>query len=625
MEDDFFEDKENVSSADDYINKAFINTLDDGSYFTLPKSTITALDILPKLRPDGLPETSSLAGFTSRSNTTVYSVVNKCRTISGQKLLALWLQNPLKSRDKVNLRLQVVKHFVDNMLLRTLCYDDYLRKIPDVMRIAFKISKEKCNINDLMKFYNTCKLISNLCSTWKGFAGNDKECPESVTNLFDWLDRSSSNLSEFMKLIEETIDVEQTDESGEYMVRPECDDSIARITLELNSLHKQAKGLLKDVAEEIELEAGKSVKLETDSARGFGFKVTKQNEQAVRGIKNYEQLSTVKKDGYRFTNRTLSKLSDKYVTAKEEYNITAKFLIEDLITKTTMFDSEVLELSMAITLTDVFVGLAVAAHQCNHNSPLMLDSDTGNIEIEKLRHPCVESQPDVENYVPCDISLRRDNKNFYIITGPNMGGKSTFIKSVAVGVIMAQTGCFIPAEYAKISMVDGVFTRVGAGDKQMEGISTFMEEMMDMSTIIRESNQNSLVIIDELGRGTSTFDGFGLAWAISKKIAMGINCYGLFATHFLELTELEGELSNVGNLHVKALCQDNKLTMLFEVIKGICDESYGINVAEYTKFPQRVVDMAKHRLKQFEEVPGFESKQEVRNFIKDCVLEYKLA
>lgn len=623
MDDTFYDNSENLTNVIKYANKAYQNTLDEGTFFTLSHSTLSTLDILPKLRPDGTIDTLGSSGSTSRTNATIYAVLNKCRTKPGQNLLALWLQNPLKCPKKVNLRLEIVHHLMENVELRSICHDDHLRKIPDLIRVAFKIKREKCSLNDLMKVYNTCTIVQTMCKTFGHLVEmSETNPPESINNLFDWAQSSLKNLGDFMKLVEDSIDTDKVDDSGEYVVRPECDEMIARITLDINNITSRARKELSQVAEDIGLEAGKSVKLETDAEKGFAFKVTKQNEQAVRGNSDYEQLSLVKKDGYRFTSRTLTRLSNKYVNAKQEYQDAAKNIIEEVISRAVMYDGEILEMAMAITMIDVFVALATAASQNNYCKPLILDSSAGKVNLDQVRHPCVENQPDIENYVPNDLTMSRDEKRFYIITGPNMGGKSTYIKSVATAIIMAQCGSLVPARDATISIVDGVFTRIGAGDKQMEGISTFMEEMMDMATILKEANEYSMVIIDELGRGTSTFDGFGLAWSISKQLASQIKCYTLFATHFLELTELEREIEAVGNLHVKALCQDEKLIMLFNVDKGICDESYGINVARYTRFPQRVIDAAKEKLRQFEEVPGFSSKREVREFINEYVREH---
>lgn len=606
----------------DFALNNLLNTLDEGTYFTLDPQAIVSLDILPKLRADLLPDTTNLT--TSRSNTTVYSVLNKCRTTSGQRLLSVWLKHPLKDKEKIDLRLEIVKYFVDNTQLRSMCYDDYLKKIPDLMRISHKISKEKCSLGDLVKIYTACDSLRSLCKNFdhqNNISG--AEPPNSVTKLFNWIQKSCDDLGEFMKLIEDTIDLDSEDaENNEYLIKPNSDEDIARVSLEISHLNAKAKLELAAAAEEIGLDVEKSIKLEISGEKGFNFKVTKLNEQLVRDNSSYEQHSLVKKDGYRFTNRILNKLSAKYVNAKEEYNQLAKNVIVDIVSKAGIFECEVLGFSMAITVIDTFISLSVAAVQNNYIKPLILDADAGKIVIDRLRHPCLENQPDVEDFVPNDIEMSKDDKKFYLITGPNMGGKSTFIKSVAVNVVMAQCGSMIPAEDARISVIDGVYTRIGAGDKQMEGISTFMEEMMDMSSILKAAGKNSFVIIDELGRGTSTFDGYGLAWAISKHLSTVTQCFTLFATHFHELTEMEEDIPIVGNLHVKAICQDDKLTMLYNVVSGVCDESYGINVAQYTKFPKHVVDVAKEKLKQFEEVPGFVSAKDVRQFVRECTRDY---
>lgn len=612
-----------TSDLKSYLNKALLNTLDKDTYFTLSSQTLTSLDILPNLKPDGSPDNSSYPGSSSRSNTTVYAVLNKCRTVSGQRLLAVWLQNPLKSKEKINLRQEIVEHFVTNTELRTICYDDYLKKIHDLLRISHKVHREKCNLTDLIKVYNSCKSLTTLNKNFNhSLKVSGITASDSVHKLFEWARGSCDELKDFMELIENSVDLDNVDETGEYMVKSKSDEDIARVSLEINNMVAQARKQLHSVSSDVGLEAGKGIKLETDPEKGFAFRVTKQNEQLVRGNRDYEQLSLVKKDGYRFTDRTLTKLSGKYVNAKTDYNSIAKNVIEDIISKAVMYDNEILEFAMVVTLIDVFVSLSVSAIQNNYVKPLMLDSEYGKLSIEKLRHPCIENQPDIENYVPNDIEMSKDDKKFYMITGPNMGGKSTFIKSVAIVAIMAQSGSMVPADEARISVLDGVFTRVGAGDKQMEGISTFMEEMLDISMILKQAKENSLVIIDELGRGTSTFDGFGLAWSISKHLATKIKCYTLFATHFHELTEMEEDFPTVGNLHVKAFCRADKLTMLYNVDKGVCDDSYGINVAQYTKFPEHVIKLAKEKLKQFEEVPEFPKKKELREFIRECTKEY---
>jgi len=287
----------------------------------------------------------------------------------------------------------------------------------------------------------------------------------------------------------------------------------------------------------------------------------------------------------------------------DKYLEQSKSLIKEIMNIAMSYMPVLEEAHQVLAELDVVTNLAFVSYSSifPYVKPTLSPLGEGNLELISCRHPVLEAQADF-TYIPNNATLARGESSFQIITGPNMGGKSTYIRSIGVVVLMAQMGCFVPCESAHIPVRDAILARVGASDSQLRGVSTFMAEMLETATILSTATDKSLIIIDELGRGTSTYDGFGLAWAISEYICNTINAFCLFATHFHELTQLQDELPVVKNFHVVAE-PDTKgrgLTLLYEVQPGPSDQSFGIHVAKLANFPDDVIEVAKAKARELE-------------------------
>ncbi|VFQ78883.1 unnamed protein product [Cuscuta campestris] len=570
------------------------------SYMKLDSAAMKALNVL---------ESKSDAN----KNFSLFGLMNRtCTAGMGKRMLHMWLKQPLLDAQEINCRLDLVQAFVEDAELRQ-DLRQHLKRISDIERLVHNFHKKRASLVHIVKLYQSSirlPYIKGALERYNGqFASLIKE--KYLDHLEYWCDER--HINRFIALVETSIDLDQL-ENGEYMISPSYDSSLSSLKNEKETIEREIRALHEKTSSDLDLVVDKALKLDRGPQFGHFFRITQKEEQKVRKkLNTHFIILDTRKDGVKFTNTKLKKLGDQYQMIVEEYKNCQKELVVRVV-KTASTFSEVFEgIAVLLSELDVLLSFADLAANCStpYTRPDITPPDVGDIILEGCRHPCVEAQ-DWVNFIPNDCKLVRGKSWFQIITGPNMGGKSTFIRQVGVNILMAQVGSFIPCDKASISIRDCIFARIGAGDCQLRGVSTFMQEMLETASILKGATDKSLIIIDELGRGTSTYDGFGLAWAICEHIVEAIKAPTLFATHFHELTALANEnmhddqskySAGIVNCHVSAHIdsKNRKLTMLYKVEPGACDQSFGIHVAEFANFPESVVSLAREKAAELED------------------------
>lgn len=512
------------------------------------------------------------------SANTLFDVLDNTRTPMGKRRLKRCILNPLLDIKKIDERLDAVEYFHDN----TSCREGVrllLGDIYDIERLSNKISLGSANGRDMRALASS---LGNVAGLKKKIAGKPPEYLKAIVEDLDDLDD-----------IREWIDKAIVEEppltiTGGGIIKDGYNSEIDELKYLVTHGKDWVAGLQK---REIEKTGINSLKVGYNKVFGYYIEVTKSNLDAVP--EHYVRKQTLV-NAERFITDELKKEEVKIIGAEERLKALEYDAFCSIRDKVAEEIERLKRTADKISKIDVFAALAEAAAKGNYSRPKL--NNTGSIEISEGRHPVLEKILKSKEFVPNDLMMDNNNRIF-IITGSNMAGKSTYIRQIALITIMAQIGSFIPAKKADIGIVDRVFTRVGASDRLYKGMSTFMVEMLETANILNNSTEKSLIILDEIGRGTSTFDGVSIAWAVVEYIhhkRQGAKT--MFATHYHELTELTDLMEGVKNYHLAVEEWKDEIVFLYKVKEGSCDESFGIHVAKLAGMPGEVVKRSKEIL-----------------------------
>ena len=553
----------------DHINKITIYNI--SKYMSLDISARRNLEITEKMRDK------------SKKGTLLW-VLDKTSTSMGGRLLRRWLNDPLIDTAEINKRLEAVKELKYDIILRGDIIEN-LKKVYDIERLAGKMAYGNANARDMITLRNSLEKLPEL----------KKVVANCNSNLLKDLYKNLDELQDIYKLIENSIvdDPPMTIKDG-GIIKLGYDEEIDK----LKTATTEGKNwIIQLEAEEREKTGIKNLKVGFNKVFGYFIEVTKSYLDQVP--ERYIRKQTLT-NAERYITEELKNLENQILGAEDkvvnlEYEAFTK--IREEIAKNV---KRLQTTSNVVSTLDVLASFATVAEDMNYCMPQV--DNSGIIDIKGGRHPVIEKMLGTGAFVENDTILDKGENRLSIITGPNMAGKSTYMRQVALITLMAQVGAFVPATEAHIGVVDKIFTRVGASDDLSMGQSTFMVEMMEVATILKEATQNSLVILDEIGRGTSTYDGLSIAWAVAEYIADKEKCGAktLFATHYHELTELEEKLEGVKNYNIAVKEKGEDIIFLRKIVRGGTDESYGIHVARLAGVPKVVTQKADEILRGLE-------------------------
>ncbi len=504
-------------------------------------------------------------------------VLDKTKTAMGARMLRSFVEQPLIEKEEIEGRLDAIEELMQRAIDREELRE-YLNPVYDLERLLTRITYQSANPRDLTAFKSSIGMIPHIRGILLELQSKE------IQGICEDMD----TLEDLYTLIDAAIEEEPpitVREGG--IIKDGYHEEIDR----LREAKSQGKNWLAELeAKEREKTGIKNLKIKFNKVFGYYLEVTNSFKDLVPDYYTRKQTLT---NAERYITPELKEMEDMILGAEDKLVQLEYELFRELREQIAKNVVRIQKTAKALAKIDVFASLALISEQNHYCRPSL--NQNGRIDIKNGRHPVVEKMINNDMFIANDTYLDNQKNRISVITGPNMAGKSTYMRQTALIVLMAQIGCFVPAETADIGIVDRIFTRVGASDDLASGQSTFMVEMTEVANILRNATGNSLLILDEIGRGTSTFDGLSIAWAVVEHISNPklLGAKTLFATHYHELTELEGKLDNVNNYCIAVKEKGDDIVFLRKIVKGGADKSYGIQVAKLAGVPDSVIERAK--------------------------------
>lgn len=513
----------------------------------------------------------------SSSSLSLFNFLNCCRTKSGTKMLRSWIESPLSSIQQINSRLDMVEYFGADGTLRFGLFD-ILRKMPPITQSLKRLASsntqpaklEHCVL--LSKYAESALELGSLLSSHQYFSSDFAGFQTNLENL--------------ITLVNSSIEISVKSLESEYRVKPNFDETLASINNSIVTIDNEIENLRKLSSQQL----GLSKELQTVSADSHGLLFEGNKIEIHSGMREntkiiFHVVSHLQKN-VKITCQELKNLSKQRKEATDSY-LTGQIEVEQKIIEIVKGYREFIEnVQDTCSFLDCILAISNACFTSTPPYTRPIINTSGLINIKNFRHPSYEQQ---NHFTPNSISLSKPNSSFTLITGPNMGGKSTFLKQTGLCIILAHIGSFVPAEFASICLIDKVMARMGAGDSQLSGESTFMCEMNELTKVLENATENSLLLIDEIGRGTSTSEGLGIAWGTCEFLSK-LGCFTLFATHFSELVNLNLENFSTCQMEVKV---GKTVEMTHKVVPGAAENSFGIEIAAMYGLPLSIIEDAR--------------------------------